>query len=158
MESESDLQSNFSPYYTIKRLKPLSTFNDLFSADLSVTTSEPEPELIPSDEVQEPAPRKYLTRKIISKGKYYLDADEEIILITSSEPTIIYLPILIEDNDKLIGLASRLLIRSFSGTPIHRIVARGNNLINDCMNHVDLNPLQTIECYGLGKVWYVVPK
>lgn len=104
--------------------------------------------------------RSKLARKITSGGEYYMNIEEEILLIKSSESTSIYLPHLQNDHQKddNIAYSIPLSIRAFPGSSRHKILTQQGNKINDISTVYEFNSGSSLDLFSFGNVWYVMVK
>lgn len=104
--------------------------------------------------------RAKLARKITSAGEYYMNIEEEILIIKSLEPVSIFLPHLENDHQKddNIAYSVPLSIRAFPGSSRHKLLAQQGNKINDISNIYEFNSGSTLDLISFGNIWYVMVK
>lgn len=104
--------------------------------------------------------RAKLARKITSGGEYYLNIEEEILIIKSLEPVSIYLPHLQNDHQKddNIAYSIPLCIRAFPGSSKHKILSQQGNKINDISSVYEFNSGSTLDLFSFANTWYVMIK
>lgn len=104
--------------------------------------------------------RAKLARKIVSGGEYYLNIEEEILIIKSLDSVTVYLPHLQNDHQKddNIAYSIPLCIRAFPGSSKHKILSQQGNKINDISSVYEFNSGSTLDLFSFGNTWYVMIK